>query len=562
MLGAVAGDIIGSPFEWCNTTDRFFDMCKSHQGIIRNKKVTFHPRITDETVMTLAVARWLQDNEDWNKSSLIKIMQEMGRKYINCGFPPKFKEWILSDDPQAAYSYGNGAAMRVSPIGLVVPNLADAVKLAALSAEVSHSHPEAIKGAEAMAQAVWMAHHGRTKDDIRFAMVNDFRYDLDIPQDEMMNLLAGMVKEPVIVNGEETGGFTFRETGRIDSSCQQTVPAAIRAFLAGDCFEDCVRRAVAYGGDSDTIASMTASIAAAFYKGGVPGKITELCRTYIPGELNSQMEQFEAVCLGTRKGQQVRVPPKQDDSFMMVKLGDEKYYLVSSYRKELIESLKKKFGDDVKIVQPSEGMNMIREKSKQDKDGTYLEKPRPDCRTLYYQLGEFKTSATITGPRLETQKIREMHRKSFYEFREYAIQVKSDLQKKCGYEGEGNIHFERAYFPVIYSDSIEVWQGDIFAGAVLLDPKTGLLKLDAGGGIGPLEWYEKRTASVFESGATEDLKEALGRYCLDEGIGIKEKNWPSNIAIANEDVARSKDDVLLKEVEKAKEKKENSVKKP
>ena len=220
MLGAVAGDIIGSPYEWNNTQDRYFELCRGTRGWFRGREVNYHPKFTDDTVMTLAVARWLMSDPDRNRSNLIRIMQSMGREYIDSGFAPMFKRWILIDDPRPNNSYGNGAAMRVSPVAMVAESLPEAINLARLTAEVSHSHPEGIKGAEAMAQAVWMARHGRSKDDIRFAMSNDFGYDLSMPENEMVSLLAGCVKEPIIVNGIETEEFYFRETGKIDSSCQ------------------------------------------------------------------------------------------------------------------------------------------------------------------------------------------------------------------------------------------------------------------------------------------------------------------------------------------------------
>ena len=336
--------------------------------------------------MTLAVARWLMSSPDRNASDLIRIMQSMGREYIDRGFAPMFKRWIESENPRPNNSYGNGAAMRVSPVAMVAESLPEAINLARLTAGVSHSHPEGIKGAEAMAQAVWMAKHGRSKDDIRFVMINDFGYDLTMPEDEMVSLLAGYAKEPIIVNGEETGEFYFRETGKIDSSCQNTVPAAVRAFLTGDSFEDTVRRAIAYGGDSDTIASMAGAIAAPFY-GGVPEKISGMCNVYLNSELRSLMQSFENVCMENRSAHPIKVEHKRDDSFRIIRHGDDKFYVAPSYRKELIEALKSRFGEDITIIKPSKMNETLSRLSVQSKDGTYLENPLPDVRTLYFQDG-------------------------------------------------------------------------------------------------------------------------------------------------------------------------------
>lgn len=544
MLGAIAGDIIGSPYEWNNTNDRFFELCRGTRGWFRGHEVTYHPKFTDDTVMTLAVARWLMSDKDRSASRLIAIMQSMGREYIDRGFAPMFKRWLQSDDPRPNNSYGNGAAMRVSPVAMTAQSLPEAIALARMTAEVSHSHPEGIKGAEAMAQAVWMANHGRSKDDIRFAMEHDFGYDLSMSEDDMKALLAGCIKEPVIVNGEDIGQFYFRETGKIDSSCQHTVPAAVRAFLEGDGFEDTVRRAIAYGGDSDTIASMAGAIAAPFY-GGVPEKITGMCNVYLDSQLRSLMESFENNLLLKKSASKIKVEHKQDNSFKIIRAGDKKIYVVPSYRKELVEALKGRLGEDINIIKPSAMPEVLKELSAQDKDGTYLENPRPDVRTIYYQDGEFRTSVTMTGDNLPSQNAREESRREFLEIHDYAKLVKSQLQQACGYHGEGSIHFANAYYPEIFSERVEIWKGDIFAGSVGIDTSCGLLRINQGGDFGPMEWFGERTDSVFNSVSLDAIKESIGRYCLDEGIGICDASKTLNVETANKDVALSKDPKLV-----------------
>ena len=559
MLGAVAGDIIGSPYEWNNTQDRFFELCRGTRGWFRGREVTYHPKFTDDSVMTLAVARWLMNDPDRKASHLIQVMQSMGREYINSGFAPMFKRWLLSDDPRPNNSYGNGAAMRVSPVAMVADSLPEAINLARMTAEVSHSHPEGIKGAEAMAQAVWMARHGRSKDDIRFAISNDFGYDLAMPENEMVSLLAGCVKEPIIINGEDSGQFYFRETGKIDSSCQNTVPAAVRAFLEGDSFEDTVRRAVAYGGDSDTIASMAGAIAAPFY-GGVPEKISGMCNVYLNSELRSLMQSFEHICMEHRSSHPIKVEHKRDDSFRIVRSGERKFYVVPSYRKDIIEALQARFGESIEIIKPSQVNELMRELSKQTQDGTYIENPRPDVRTVYFQEGQFRTSATMTGESLPPQSLREECKREFLQIHDYALEVKRKLQQSCGYHGDGSIHFANAYYPEVFSDKVEIWKGDIFAGSVGIDPQSGLLKINQGGDFGPMEWYGERTDSVFNSVSLENILQSIGRYCLDEGIGIFDKNRTSNIEVATNDVVRSKDPVLSEAITATQQNKQSSLK--
>ena len=559
MLGAVAGDIIGSPYEWNNTQDRFFELCRGTRGWFRGREVTYHPKFTDDSVMTLAVARWLMNDPDRKASHLIQVMQSMGREYINSGFAPMFKRWLLSDDPRPNNSYGNSAAMRVSPVAMVADSLPEAINLARMTAEVSHSHPEGIKGAEAMAQAVWMARHGRSKDDIRFAISNDFGYDLAMPENEMVSLLAGCVKEPIIINGEDSGQFYFRETGKIDSSCQNTVPAAVRAFLEGDSFEDTVRRAVAYGGDSDTIASMAGAIAAPFY-GGVPEKISGMCNVYLNSELRSLMQSFEHICMEHRSSHPMKVEHKRDDSFRIVRSGERKFYVVPSYRKDIIEALQARFGESIEIIKPSQVNELMRELSKQTQDGTYIENPRPDVRTVYFQDGQFRTSATMTGDSLPPQSLREECKREFLQIYDYAKEVKQKLQQACGYNGNGSIHFANAYYPEVFSDKVEIWKGDVFAGSVGIDPQSGLLKINQGGDFGPMEWYGERTDSVFNSVSLENILQSIGRYCLDEGIGIFDKSRTSNIEVATNDVVRSKDPVLSEAITATQQNKQSSLK--
>lgn len=187
--------------------------------------------------------------------------------------------------------------------------------------------------------------------------------------------------------------------------------------------------------------------------------------------------------------------------------------------------------------------------SAQAKDGTYLEDPLPDVRTIYFQDGEFRTSYTMQGDGLPPESVRKESRKDFLEIHDYAEGVKRKLQSACGYDGDGSIHFANAYFPRIFSERVEIWKGDIFAGSVGLDPSNGLLKINQGGDFGPMEWFGERTDSVFNSVSIDSIKESIGRYCLDEGIGICDTNRTLNIETANRDVAGSKDTRLIESID-------------
>lgn len=559
MLGAVAGDIIGSPYEWNNTDDRYFELCHSTRGWYRGREVSYHPKFTDDTVMTLAVARWLMQDAQRLQPNLIRIMKDMARRYPDRGFGPRFRRWAEGEGTAPVNSFGNGAAMRVSPVGLVAESLPEALSLARQQAEVSHSHPEAIRGAQAIAQAVWMARHSRSKDDIRFATEQEFGYDLGIDAGELRFLLQGCVREPVIVNGEETGGYYYRETGKFNSSCQDTVPAAIIAFLQGDSFEDTVRRAVAMGGDSDTIASMAGAIAEPFY-GGVPEKIRGLCDSYLDEELRSLMESFERIMI-RKEVRSGKVDKEPDDMFKVLRIGEEKVaYVVSGYRKDIIAALKEKYGDGITVIGPRKEEQWLRENYPYEaRSGTYIAPPLADCRYLYYKDGVFHSPTTYpfaNGASLEERK----HAfNDFLRMKQYALEVRQKLQALGGYHGEGSIHFATAYFPVVYQSGIEVWKGDTFAGSIGIDPMSGLLKVTEGGDLGPCEWGEDRCFSVFYGTSLDSFREALSHWCLDEGVGIESSAYRLNADRVYNDITASEDKALNEKIESGAKKFTNGI---
>lgn len=257
MLGAIVGDVIGSFFEHSRLKVYDFDL--------------FYPRskFTDDAVMTLAVAEWLMSSADKSKDDLVRIMQDFGCKYPGAGYGYRFNLWLNSEDPQPYGSWGNGSAMRVSPVGLYADTLDEALELAKVTAEVSHNHPAGIAGAQAVAAAVWMARNGHSKEKIREYIMCRFNYDLTRTIEEI------------------------RPTYQWDVSCQESVPEAIIAFLDGKDFEDVVRLAVSLGGDADTQAAIAGSIAACVYP--IPKWIAEECLKRLTPDLRIVMERFEGL---------------------------------------------------------------------------------------------------------------------------------------------------------------------------------------------------------------------------------------------------------------------------
>lgn len=237
IIGAIAGDVIGSAYEFNSTRDYNFELFTT--------KSTF----TDDTVLTMANALWLLEDEQHTHERLVNIMHDLCNRYEWRGYGGRFMKWITSSNPQPYNSFGNGSAMRVSPVGYYARTLEEALELAQISAEVTHNHPEGIKGAQATAAAIFLARQGKSKEEIRDYVTQTFGYDLSRTLDEI---------RPT---------FTFDET------CQRTVPEAITCFIEGKNFEDVVRLSVALAGDADTIAAIAGSISSAV--DDVPNEITQ-----------------------------------------------------------------------------------------------------------------------------------------------------------------------------------------------------------------------------------------------------------------------------------------------
>jgi len=255
LIGAIIGDIVGSRFEFNNHRSKEFEL------------FTDECNVTDDSIMTLAVAKAIMEtgknlkllsNDSKNnyyyykllKSMTIRYMQEIGRKYPRCGYGGMFVRWIFSDNPMPYYSFGNGAAMRISPVGFIAPTEDEARKLSETITAVTHNHKEG---------------NGASKEEIR-QKINKSYYKLNFTIDEI------------------------RDTYEFNETCKETVPQAIVAFLESKSFEDAIRIAISVGGDSDTLAAITGSIAEAYY--GVPEDIKEKALTYLDEELRSIYDEW------------------------------------------------------------------------------------------------------------------------------------------------------------------------------------------------------------------------------------------------------------------------------
>ena len=267
MIGAIVGDIAGSRFEWHNRKSKQFTFLKGKE------EGRYPCCFTDDTVMTLAVAavilKWRKGG-DGSYAALsgeaIRSMQDFGRRYPGAGYGGAFRHWLRDDDPQPYTSWGNGSAMRVSACGWAGRTLDEVKAMSRAVTEVTHNHPEGIKGAEATAVATFLARTGKSMEEIREVMVRDY-YPLDFTLDEI------------------------RPKYEFDVSCQGSVPQALEAFFESSSFEDAIRNAISIGGDSDTIGAICGAVAGAFY--GVPDEIRAKAETFLTPHLLEALHGFE-----------------------------------------------------------------------------------------------------------------------------------------------------------------------------------------------------------------------------------------------------------------------------
>ena len=260
MIGAILGDIVGSIYE--------FDNIKTKEFELFDKECFF----TDDSVMTIAIAEALMQTENINKDNLedfkehlITVMHEIGIKYPDCGYGGHFLVWILRNKREPYNSFGNGSAMRVSSVGWYGKTLEDVELIAKATAEVSHNHPEGIKGAVATAGAVFLARCGATMEELKEYIAKYYIIDFTIDE--------------------------IRPIYDYDITCQGTVPQAMQAFFESTSFEDAIRNAISIGGDSDTLAAITGAVAEAYY--GIPDDLKETALSYLDERLLDITERFE-----------------------------------------------------------------------------------------------------------------------------------------------------------------------------------------------------------------------------------------------------------------------------
>lgn len=269
MIGAIIGDIVGSRFE-------FDQGDKSREFELFNRRNCF----TDDTVMTIAVAEALMDvgkdaGEEEVKAALIKSMKKWGQKYPNAGYGARFIRWVLSEDPKPYGSYGNGSGMRVSSVGWMYDTIERTREVARWTAEVTHNHPEGVKGAEATAAAIFMARTMASFEEIAAYITKEFGYDLSRTLDQI---------RPKYHHVED---------------CMHTMPEAYECFLESESYESCLRNVMYIGGDTDTLGAISGAIAEAFW--GIPVSIIVKADEYLTDDIRAVIARFNAMVRGKGK---------------------------------------------------------------------------------------------------------------------------------------------------------------------------------------------------------------------------------------------------------------------
>lgn len=257
MLGAITGDIVGSIYEWHNLKSKDFKFFKAKC------------KMTDDSYMTLALAAAILECEgDYSnlEKAAVKYMQKFGRAYPHAGYGGRFRFWLIKPNPKPYNSFGNGAAMRISPCIFAAKSMEEAKSLAAKVTRVTHNHKEGMKGAEATVVAGFMAKSGKSIEEIE-SYINAHYYSMDFTLDGI------------------------RESYKFNSSCQGTVPQALKAFFESTDFEDAIRNAISIGGDSDTLGAITGGVAQAYY--GVPEAIRKEALRYMDSDCRKVLDEFE-----------------------------------------------------------------------------------------------------------------------------------------------------------------------------------------------------------------------------------------------------------------------------
>ena len=379
MLGAIIGDLVGSRFEWNNIKTKEFDF------------LTYKCFVTDDSIMTLALAKAILESvPDYGNLSQksVEYMQSIGRNYPDCGYGGAFFKWVFSDDPHPYNSFGNGAAMRVSAAGFAADSLEEAKLLSRKMTEVTHNHPEGLKGAEATAVAIYMARTGSSILEIQDYIEQNY-YPLNFTLDGI------------------------RETYQFNETCLDTVPQALMAFFESTGFEDAIRNAISIGGDSDTLAAICGGVAEAYY--GIPADIRKYALTFLDERLLPILVEFENKYppVMERHMRNIPVPFKRDEIRKVS--GEDRATLIENAVQAAEEDVRSAEGDTEETTSKKlfnhlfEACNILRGPINQDEYKSYVTPILFFKRISDVYDEEYADALAFSGGDVEYAEAEEMH---------------------------------------------------------------------------------------------------------------------------------------------------------
>lgn len=549
MIGVIAGDIIGSPYRNNNTADvkqHHFNLFASTDKVTLDEQRrraysrTYEAKPTVVTAGALAVADWILNGEH-TKASL---------------------DGCLDAREVKQHPTGIEALAMLAPVGEYAVSADEAVNLGAVAMSALSDNADDLRAAQVFSHIGWMASHGVSMNEIRHTVKDVYDIETGMSAAELRPLLTGQYAMA------ENGTLTLGD-GKTATDCMTVLPAVLTMFMNGESCEDSVRRAVALGGDSSTVAALVGALSEPFHK-DLPQDVRKKAEGYLGMDDKNLISRFER--LASHQEEEVRKTAAVSQTLLCIsQKGKNPVYVIPEGREDMeaaVKSLCRRQKRGYTVIRPSEMEAVLAEMSEQKDvqglplNGVYVEHARPEVKCLWLQEGELRTStnrAAVGEEKLSSVEKRKFIFNDFNGLKDYAENIRTELERKAGFEEDGkHVHFVTAFYPVVGDRHIELFEGDILRGRVGLDD-CGRIRVDTNAKTGSLagEYLEGvlNSMNIFHGrDNVMDLKLTLDEYCLDSGkieddeereaLGIDDDNaesvkhkYKSNIDRAIEDLA-------------------------
>jgi len=599
IRGLVYGDMVGAPFRLSGTPNRYFDLGQSRSVQYHGHIRTFHPQAGEPSFAAYAVMRWLAaGQEEPDEDALRRELRGILERHPRADWCDTTRS-SLSSPSEGRTLTGDWAPLtRVSPIAehYGTGGLDDALQATRSCVGATCRNGETMQAAMAIVEAEWQARRGEPLDRIRSHITDKYGLDFTRPLDDLSAMLQGKILEPMEMLGVPTGAYRYVTPDQpLEPSPGTVAEAALRCVFDSDGWEDAVRRAVSLQGPSAAIASIAGAFAVSAGMEIAPqvqGKLSAM----FPMDIDRDAEHWHP---GPRLERSRSLPEASSSDIVetvFTGFGPDSRtaYVVPDGRDDIMTTLRIKFADridSVTILKPSEVEDYIRERTHPLDETTHEIVPRPRKGYLYLQNGKLVSASEYVAPGMPPLQARKASRDAYRALLSYTISVQKELNSAAGYHSDGQIHYEHAYHPVISRGRIDFYQGNLFAGAVCLDGR-GLLKVIHGDlhDIGNdadvseyrnAEWCRRTIFSRMDAldpvGRVQQMKESIGRFILDEGVGterfldgrgsrdefrvdyrkddeeIEEKHYAPdipNLDMAADDIASSTDPKILQGMQK------------